>query len=134
MRYNRRCYTTGVLNRHALTNFAHIEIANFSTTAQRVAVTVYNWDLTPPAAVAGGSFNSVIAANDNLVLSVPIPTGVIHYEVRLNLPVGEDVNVVANITGVTGGALDPNLRANQEGNTVLFRNLVPINFDNCMCA
>lgn len=131
---NRRCYTTGVLNRNIATNFAHIEVANFSDTAQRVFVTVYDWDLNPVTPVPNGTFSALIPPLNNAVFSAAIPAGVIHYEVRLNLPTGPDVDIIANIFGVTGGILDPNLRANQEGNTVLFNDLIVISNENCMGA
>lgn len=115
--------TTGILNRNRNTNFAHIEVANYSTTSESVVVAVYSWDGLNPVLIPGGVFNVTLPANSRRTFNVNV-SSFIHYAVRLNIP--EDRNVVVNIFGVTGGFSDPNFLANQEGNTVLFEDLVEI--------
>jgi hypothetical protein len=125
---SRRCLTAGILNRNINTNFAHIEIANFTDVTQNVIITVFTWGTPTATPIPGCTFNINVAANSRRTLNCSV-IGRIHYEVRVNIP--ENVDLIVNVFGVMGGLADPNFRANQEGNTVLFQDLVPLSPQRC---
>jgi hypothetical protein len=65
----RRCLTTGILNRNTNTNFAHIEIANFTGVTQNAIITVFTWGTTPASPIPGCTFNINVAANSRRTLN-----------------------------------------------------------------
>lgn len=106
--------TTGVLNRNSNTVAAHVELANFnSEDVRHVTVYFYNWDTSPPTLIK--SFRLSLALSSNTPLDVLFTS--FHYEVRAIFD-GCDDGVIINCFG-----RDDNY-VFQEGNTVLFKELV----------
>lgn len=115
--------TTGVLNKNAETKFAHIEVLNLDDCAHTVNIKVVNWtNPTYPSEITvipAGTLK--VEANTAQFFNASLPTSPFRYEVRVKLY--DSDNVIVNIFGVA----DPCLaNTNQEGNTVLFNDLVEL--------
>ncbi|MCX7745966.1 MAG: hypothetical protein N2645_03600 [Clostridia bacterium] len=120
---SKKILTTGILNKHAETNFAHVTVENLDCKPHWVDVKVINWTnpnnpielyVIPNHAIKVGPknaqyFNSGVA-------------GVTHYEIRIITDACD--HVIVNCFGVT----DPcTCSRNQEGNTVLYKDLINLN-------
>lgn len=111
--------TTGVLNRNTNTTTAHVELVNLDPDSNRtITVQVIGW-IGTPTILDQQTFN--LPPNQNTSFLVNVST-VVHYEVRLI--VNRDEDVVVNVFG-TGA----NVLANQEGNTVLYSQLIEVELD-----
>jgi len=109
--------TTGVLRRNNNTVAAHVEVANFSQKhCKDVTVQFYDWDTSPPTLIA--SFPINLPPSSNTPLDVAITSD--HYEVRIIIDNKTD-DVIVNCYGRDGNFIF------QEGNTVLFKDLVKLN-------
>jgi hypothetical protein len=116
---SQKILTTGVLNRNANTTEAHVELVNLDPDSNRtITVRVIGWSGTP-ATLGQQTFN--IPPNQNRSFLVNV-SSVVHYEVRVI--VNRDEDVVVNVFG-TGA----NVLANQEGNTVLYSQLIEVDLD-----
>jgi len=106
--------TTGVLRRNNNTVAAHLEVANFSPYHVReVTVYFFNWETTPPTLIE--AFPISMPPSSNTPLDVDITSD--HYEVRI---LREHEDVLVNCYGSDSNFVF------QEGNTVLFKDLVEI--------
>lgn len=122
----RRYFTTGALTKDLLTNFIRITCANLEDTSAFINYKIYDWSNGTP----------IILKTDIVVLDptevkfsdIKISTSVYGdslnaklYEIRLNI-IGKDT--IVNIFGISDTGII------NEGNTVLYKNLVHITREN----
>jgi hypothetical protein len=122
--------STGVLNKHPNTTIAFSELVNLNpSTTVKIRIKVINWSDRTTITDTEFILHPNISINFLVFLVNPdMEINAEKYEIRYQT--SYDLNVFINSYGVD------NLRANQEGNTILFKNLNAItntafNLGNC---